>query len=79
MPLLVAFLIFNVGHVWTGTKIRFDTRGAKFGATAVALNLATLVLPPVSPIFWSAVSLCAVVLAFVGAGLLFKDASRAPA
>lgn len=79
LPLLVAFLIFNAGYVWTGTKVRFETTGAKLGAAAVALNLATMVLPPVSPIFWSAVSLCGVALAFVGAALLFKDANRAPA
>lgn len=78
LPLLVAFLIFNLGYGWAGTKVRFDTPGAKVGAAAVALNLATFVLPPVSSIFWSAVSLSAVGLAFVGAGLLLRDASLAP-
>jgi len=79
LPLLIAFLVFNAGHVWAGTKVRFETVGAKLGAAAVALNLLTMVLPPISPLFWSSVSLCAVALALAGAGLLFKDASRAPA
>lgn len=51
LPLLFAFLIFNAGYVWAGTKIRFETTGAKLGAFAVALNLLTMVLPPVSPLF----------------------------
>jgi hypothetical protein len=76
---LIAFLLFNIGYGWAGTRVHFETRGAKFGAAAVALNLATMVLPPISPVFWSAVSLCGVTLALVGAALLFKEARRAPA
>lgn len=78
LPLLIAFLIFNAGYVWTGTRIRFETTGARLGALAVALNLLTMVFP-VSPLFWTAVSSVAAALALVGAGFLLKDASRAPA
>ena len=79
VPLLVAFVIFNAGHVWAGTKVRYATTGAKLGASAVALNFLTIVLPPVSPLFWAAVSSIAVALALAGAVFLLKDARRARA
>ena len=79
LPLLIAFLLFNIGYLWAGTKVRFDRTGAKLGAAAVALGLSTILLPTASPILWSAVSLTAAALALVGAGLLFGDASGAPA
>jgi hypothetical protein len=79
LPLLIAFLIFNVGYVWAGTKVRFETTGAKLGGFAVVLNLATMVLPPVSPLFWASVSVIAAALAVIGAAFLLKDASGAPA
>lgn len=77
IPILVTFLIFNIGYVWASANERFATLGAKLGSASVILNLLTLIGPQVSNVLWVALSGTAVVLVLLGAVLLLREATRA--
>ena len=72
MPLAVAYFLFNFGYVVSVVKGSLQTKGAPLGMGAVLLL--AMLLSSFTAI-WTALSACAVVVALVGAYLLFKDAS----
>jgi hypothetical protein len=78
VPLVIAYFLFNFGYVFSVVKGSLQTIGARLGLGAVLLNVLAMFLSSFAAI-WTALSACAVVVALVGAYLLFKEARSAAA
>ena len=78
LPTVTAYFLFNFGYVFAVLKGRLWTNGARLGLGAVCLNFLAMLLSS-STAVWTALSLCAVGSALIGAFTLFKEAKRAAA
>ena len=78
VPLAIAYFLFNFGYVSSVVKGRLQTKGTRLGLAAVLLNVLAMFLSSFTTI-WTALSACAVVVALVGAYLLFTEARSAAA
>lgn len=74
VPLAVAYLLFNFGYVFAVVKGGLQTKGARLGMGAVLLNVLAMFVSDFA-VIWTALSACAVLVALIGACLLFKDTS----
>jgi hypothetical protein len=78
LPAVAAYFLFNFGYVFAVLKGRLRTNGARLGLGAVCLNFLAMLLSSFTAV-WTALSLCAVGSALIGAFTLLKEAKCAAA
>jgi hypothetical protein len=78
LPTVAAYFLFNFGYVFAVLKGRLRTNGARLGLGAVCLNLLAMLLSSFTTL-WTALSICAVCAALIGAFKLFNESKRVAA